>query len=49
MEKVGKVTQIVKTTKKTIMIENEDGRTTPYVIKELEPQVEGILVSLQVG
>ncbi len=28
----------------TIMIENEDGRTTPYVIKELEPQVEGILV-----
>lgn len=28
----------------TIMIENEDGRTTPYVVKELEPQVEGILV-----
>lgn len=28
----------------TIMVGNEDGRTTPYVIKELEPQVEGILV-----
>lgn len=28
----------------TIMVENEDGRTAPYIIKELEPQVEGILV-----
>lgn len=28
----------------TIMIEDEEGRTIPYVIKELEPQVEGILV-----
>lgn len=28
----------------TILIENEDGSKTPYILKELEPQVEGILV-----
>ncbi|NMB43142.1 MAG: stage III sporulation protein AG [Clostridiales bacterium] len=28
----------------TILIENKDGSKTPYVLKELEPQVEGILV-----
>lgn len=33
----------------TILIENEDGSKTPYVLKELEPQVEGILVIAQGG
>ena len=28
----------------TIMVENEDGSKTPYVLKEIEPQVEGIVV-----
>ncbi len=28
----------------TILIENEDGSKTPYILKELEPQVEGIIV-----
>lgn len=33
----------------TIMIENQDGSKTPYVLKELEPQVEGILIISEGG
>jgi len=28
----------------TILVENEDGSKTPYILKELEPEVEGIVV-----
>lgn len=33
----------------TIMVEREDGSNSPYVLQELEPQVEGILVIAQGG
>ena len=33
----------------TILVENEDGTKIPYVIKELEPQVEGIVIIAQGG
>lgn len=33
----------------TIMVEGSDGVTRPYVLKEIEPEVEGILVIAQGG
>lgn len=33
----------------TVLVDNEDGSNTPYIIKELEPQVEGIVIIAQGG
>ncbi len=33
----------------TVLITNDDGNTTPYIIQELEPEVEGIIVIAQGG
>ena len=31
----------------TVMVENDTGNTNPYVVKELNPQIEGIVVVLK--
>lgn len=33
----------------SIMVQKEDGTTTPYIVKELEPEIEGVLVIAQGG
>lgn len=33
----------------TILVEGEDGNSTPYIIKEVEPQIEGVVVLCEGG
>lgn len=48
-EKEGsKVRKSISSSEQTILVE-EDGKSAPYVIKELEPEIEGVLVIAQGG
>lgn len=47
-ESTGKEEKSVKEDEETVLIE-EDGKKVPYVIKELQPEVEGVVVVAQGG
>ena len=47
-ERTGKEEKSVKEDEETVLIE-EDGKKVPYVIKELQPEVEGVVVVAQGG
>lgn len=39
----------IKREESTVLVINEDGKTVPYIIKELEPEVDGVLVVAEGG
>lgn len=44
-----RITKEASTEETTVYLEAEDGSKTPYVIKEIQPQAEGVLVIAQGG
>jgi stage III sporulation protein AG len=44
-----RITSSLEQEENTIMIEGDDGTRNPYVLKELEPQVEGIVIIAEGG
>ncbi|HKL99647.1 MAG TPA: stage III sporulation protein AG [Mobilitalea sp.] len=39
----------IKKEESTVLVNDEDGKTVPYIIKELEPEIEGVVVIAEGG